>query len=186
VVLFLAVLLNRLFGLLPRRYQQKLYRPLRNQSSFHKNQRKLWWVVKKLISIKAHNPTLGSRAIADIFNRQYGYKDTVCHSTVCKYLRIHQADIELKRRRLEHKRLFITPNHSWDIDLQAKPVDERKRWLLNMIDYALSLYLFLEKPHNKTSITAKTKPFIAADGKPNFTKGLFRAFWGIKRHPPDD
>jgi len=190
MLLFVGVLFYWLYALCgqPTPFKRKAFKVISHQNPGYKNQPKPDWVIQTIICFKAFNPDLSSRKLADTFNRQFYDRDTISHGTVCKYLRIHQADVLLKRQQLKRRKAVIgPPNITWGVDLTGKQVDDTRRWILGVIDHGTRACMCLTALPNKSTnsiIQALTKTMqqfgipktIRTDNEAIFTGRLFRGF----------
>ena len=83
-----------------------------------RTRRKPQWVIDEIIRIKAINPILGGRKIADLFNRRHEVKRqmTVSKSYVYEKIKQHRYQIQVLRRHLKHKRPKKLPrNVCWGV-----------------------------------------------------------------------
>jgi len=170
------------------RHTRRAFRVIGKPCPAYNSRCKPDWVIQTIIRFKAFNPLLSSRKLADAFNRQFGDRDTVSHGTVCKYLRIHQADVLLKRQQLKRRKPIIgPPNNTWGVDLTGKQVDGKRRCILGVIDHGTRACMSLAVLPDKRAISiihelTKTMQkfglpkIIRTDNEAIFTGRLFRVF----------
>lgn len=193
----LVVLLSVLMGLMDvfldtsNRYKRHVFKIINKQRLGYKNQAKPSWVIHTIIRFKAFNPNLSSRKLADAFNRQFGDRESVCHSTVCKYLRLHQADVLLKRQLLKRRIPVIgPPNDTWGVDLTGKQIEGKTRWILGVLDHGTRACMDLAVLPDKRSISIVRAliptmqrfgipKVIRTDNEAIFTGRLFRTFLSL-------
>lgn len=66
-------------------------------------------------------PKTSGYKIADIFNRQFGHRETVSKSFVYDVIKKHKYAIALKRKDIKNKKPYpIAINKIWGIDLTGK------------------------------------------------------------------
>ncbi len=202
----LILFLSGLYGLLdawftfPKLEKKQAFKITGRPHPSYKNQPKPDWVIQTIIQYKAFNPLLSSRKLSDTFNRQFADRDSVCHSTVNKYLRIYQADVRLKRQQLKRRKPVIgPPNNTWGVDLTGKQVTGETRWILGVIDHGTRACVVLQSLSDKRCISiihALTKAMqrfgipktIRTDNEATFSARLFEAFLsllGIKHQQID-
>lgn len=86
-----------------------------------KSNKKLQWVINKIIYFKAIMPKTIGYKITDVFNRQFGHLETVSKSFVYGFIKKHQYAIALKRKSIKSKKPYpIAINKIWGIDLTGK------------------------------------------------------------------
>ncbi len=114
------------------------------------------WVKSKVIYLKALNPNLGCRKIAELFNRIHLVKDaeTVSKSYVYLQLKTHQYQWRYLRKKLKHKRpAFVPINTCWGIDLTTvTDINLVQHTLLAVVDYGSRRCLCLSPINSKHSI----------------------------------
>ncbi len=193
----LVLLLSCLIGLrqicfkASKRYRRRAFKVTGRRYESYKNRRKPAWVVQTIIRYKAFNPLLSSRKLSDAFNRQFGHRESVCHSTVNNYLNRHQADVLLKRQQLKRRKPFIgPPNNTWGVDLTGKQVEGKSRWILGVLDHGTRACLVLQPLPDKRSISViralipamqrfGIPQTIRTDNEVIFTGRLFSAFLAL-------
>lgn len=137
-----------------------------------RTRRKPQWVVDEVIYLKAVNPLMGGRKIADVFNRRFSARCdmTVSKSYVYEKLKQHRYQIQAVRRMLKHKRPKNVPkNRCWGMDLTTVTDDHGKQHkVLAMVDYGSRRCLCLKAVKYKNSATLLWHLFQASGvyGKP--------------------
>ncbi|MCY7297494.1 integrase core domain-containing protein [Alteromonas sp. a30] len=121
-----------------------------------KSNKKPEWVKHKVIYLKAINPELGCRKIAELFNRIHLIKDaeTVSKSYVYLQLKNHQYQWRALRRKLKHKRPSNVPiNTCWGVDLTTvTDKNSIQHTLLAVVDYGSRKCLSLRPINSKHSL----------------------------------
>src|SRR5690606_230836 len=108
-------------------------------TGFFRGRKKPQWVINKIIYLKAVNPLLGCRKIAELFDRLYAakYNMTVSKSYVYTTLLNYHYEIQVVRRMAKHRRpKALKRNICWGMDLTT--VTNRQGNLLPvfvMVDY---------------------------------------------------
>lgn len=115
------------------------------------------WVIDEVIYLKAVNPVLGGRKIADLFNRKFEAKKgmTVSKSYVYDKIKQNQYQIQVLRRVMKHKRPKALPkNVCWGMDLTTVTDEQgNQHQILAVVDYGSRRCLCLQVTKNKRSIT---------------------------------
>ena len=168
------------------------------QPCFFRSHKKPQWVVDKVIYLKAVNPFLGCRKIAELFDRIHAAKHnmTVSKSYVYDVLKKHRYEIQLLRRVIKHRRpKHLKKNICWGLDLTTVTDSEgRILTIFAIVDYGSRRCVCLQQINNKSSlmllfylfqtITCCGKPkAVKTDNEAVFTSFLFRcslAIAGIK------
>lgn len=121
-----------------------------------KSNKKPEWVKHKVIYLKALNPELGCRKIAELFNRIHLVKhaETVSKSYVYLQLKTHQYQWRALRRKLKHKRPNTVPiNTCWGVDLTTvTDTNSVQHNLLAVVDYGSRKCLSLQPINSKHSL----------------------------------
>lgn len=158
--------------------------------TFVSSNKKPLWIKNEIIKIKAINPSLSNRTIANIFNSKFN-SFSVGKTYVSYTLKNHQYEILELRKKFKNKMPFFTQfNKTWAIDLtflNQKPI-------LGVIEHNSRKLLTLKTLNQKSSIQILKvlieileyypKPkFIRTDNEIIFKSKLFKFslwFLGIK------
>ncbi|UAA37610.1 hypothetical protein KIH87_12910 [Paraneptunicella aestuarii] len=150
-----------------------------------KNNKKPEWVKHKVIYLKALNPDLGCRKIAELFNRIHLKKDaeTVSKFYVYCQLKIHHYQWQILRRKLKHKRpAFVPVNTCWGVDLTTvTDLNKLQHTLLAVVDYGSRRCLCLQPLSSKHSWILLTTLFalFAQVGKPKRIKPIMKPYLAL-------
>lgn len=158
--------------------------------TFISTNKKPLWVKNEIIKIKAINPSLSSRTIANIFNSKFNVQ-TVGKTYVSYTLKNHEYEILEFRKKFKNRLPFyIKFNTTWGVDLtfiNQKPI-------LGVIEHTSRKLLTLKTLNQKSSVVIlkvlleileyHPKPkFIRTDNEIIFKSKLFKFslwFLGIK------
>jgi len=162
----------------------------------YKNRKKPEWVVNELIRVKAYQPDLSCRLVAEIFNQKHGdcriQSETVSKSYVANLFTQNRYQLMQLRRSIKSRPAHNIPfNKIWGMDLtfiEQQPV-------LGVIEHHSRKVLMLKRLKNKSStsvlralldiLESVDKPlFIRTDNEICFNSRLIRfGLWllGIKK-----
>lgn len=155
-----------------------------------KNRKKPDWIKNEIIKIKAINPNLSCRLIANIFNFKYN-KYYIGKTFVSYTLKNHQYEIlELRKKFKNRLPLYIKFNQTWGVDLTFL----NQNPILGVIEHNSRKILSLISLKDKTSISIlkailnileqNPKPkYIRTDNEKCFNSKLLKLslwFLGIK------
>lgn len=127
------------------------------QPCFFRSRKKPQWVIDKVIYLKAVNPSLGCRKIAELFDRIHAAKHnmTVSKSYVYCVLRNHRYEIQILRRMIKHRRpKNLKKNICWGLDLTTITDETGKALtIFAIVDYGSRRCVCLQQVSNKSSLT---------------------------------
>lgn len=140
------------------RYPGRSHRATANEvPCFYRTRRKPDWVPEAIITLKALQPTLSCRDIANVFNRLHAAKRnmTVGKTYVAQILKRHAYEIANVRHRVRRRKGKPgRKNHTWGIDLTGKAVIGGWQYpILGIVDHGTRFNLHLEALPNKRSLT---------------------------------
>lgn len=120
-----------------------------------RSRRKPEWVTRELIRLKALSPQASCRTLAEVFNRQFGGRESVGKTFVATVLRHSHLEIVRLRRELKHRIPRPMPiNRTWGLDLTGKSdLTGRQRMMLGLLDHGSRACLRLSALSDKRSGT---------------------------------
>lgn len=133
------------------RFYRRFVRP---EPIRRKNRRKPDWLRDFVMRTKAVDADISYRGVAAVVNRQFGHRETICHTTVRNILIERQAEVLLYRKALRRRKPRIGPkNHIWGLDLTGKTDTEGKtHWIQGILDHGTRACISLQAVPSKASI----------------------------------
>jgi transposase InsO family protein len=175
----------------------KQFQPISNA----RNRTKPYWVIDKVIYLKALMPNCGCGTVAMTFNRLYSEKgETVSKTFVYEKLKANAYQVKCKRRDIKSRQPKASAiNQTWGIDLTTVTICGKKQLILGIVDHGSRALLCLQSLNSKHSIVIirelisiiKKCGFpkkIRTDNEVCFTSSLIRfslALLGIKHQTSD-